>query len=148
MSLRHRTRLASCISISLTHFSLVCLIDLADHCKMSKLSVGSVDLEQPKVVLAVVLENEVRSRFGPEFGTFGEPEQARHLARLQEVEHVRPRGWGGPVALDALQGRAVGHRHLQLHILTLVLVEVHLTETEGRTSGDRQTDRRVVRVEQ
>lgn len=47
-----------------------------------KPSVGSVDLEQPKVVLAVVLENEVGGRFGPELSTFGEPEQARHLTRL------------------------------------------------------------------
>lgn len=82
MSLRHRTRLASCISISLTQSSHFCLVDLADHCQNVKPSVGSVDLEQPKVVLAVVLENEVGGRFGPELSTFGEPEQARHLTRL------------------------------------------------------------------
>lgn len=54
---------------------------------------------------------------------------------------MRPRGRGGPIALDALQGRAAGHRHLQLHILTLVLIEVHLTETQRRTKveTDRQT---------
>lgn len=57
-----------------------------------------------------------------------QPQEARHLARLQEVEVVRAGGRGGAVSLDALQllGPLAPRHHVQLHVLGLLLVEEHL----------------------
>lgn len=77
-------------------------------------------------MFAIVLEDEVGGGLGPQLCALAEPQQARHLAGLEEVEHVGAGGRRGAVALDALQGRAARHCHLQLHVLALVLVEVHL----------------------
>lgn len=57
-----------------------------------------------------------------------QPQEARHLARLEEVEVVRAGGRGGAVSLDALQLlRPLAPRHhVQLHVLGLLLVEEHL----------------------
>lgn len=74
------------------------------------------------------VEAEGRARDGLQLSVFLQPQEARDLAGLHEVEGVRPCGGGGPVALHALQllgPRAVGH-HVQLHVLRLLLVEQHL----------------------
>lgn len=57
-----------------------------------------------------------------------QPQEARHLARLQEVEVVRAGRRRGAVSLDALQllGPLAPRHHVQLHVLGLLLVEEHL----------------------
>ncbi len=42
------------------------------------------------------------------------------------MKAVRARRWCGSVPLDALEQRALRNGHLELHVLTLVLVEVYL----------------------
>lgn len=70
-----------------------------------------------------------------------QPQEARHLARLQEVEVVRAGGRGGAVSLDALQLlRPLAPRHhVQLHVLGLLLVEEHLRKR--RTKAVRAPER-------
>lgn len=74
------------------------------------------------------VEPEGGARDGQQLRSSVQPQEARHLARLQEVERVGAGGWGGAVSFDALQllrPLAPGH-HVQLHILRLLLVEQHL----------------------
>lgn len=78
------------------------------------------------------MESEGRACDGLQLRAPVQSQEAGHLARLQEVERVRPGGRGGPVTLHALQllrPQAAGH-HIQLHILRLLLIEQHLEETE------------------
>lgn len=77
------------------------------------------------------MEPEGRARDGLELGALLQPQEARNLARLQEVERVGPGGGRGAVALHALQllrPGAAGHQ-VQLHVLRLLLVEQHLRRT-------------------
>lgn len=61
-----------------------------------------------------------------------QPQEARYLARLQEVEVVRAGRRRGAVSLDALQLlRPLAPRHhVQLDVLGLLLVEEHLRRAE------------------
>ncbi len=84
---------------------------------------------------AHAVESEGRARDGLQLRAFVQPQEAGHLAGLQEVERVRPGGGGRPVTLHALQllrPLADGH-HIQLHILRLLLVEQHLRRQRQRT---------------
>lgn len=95
---------------------------------------SSVDFEDAKNVIGHRVEAEGRARLGLEFCAPLQPQEARHLAGLHEVEGVRPRGGRGPVALHALQllgPGPVGH-HVQLHILRLLFIEQHLRRAERR----------------
>lgn len=48
---------------------------------------------------------------------------------------MRARRWCGSVPLDALEQRALRNGHLELHVLTLVLIEVYLTVQEVDTAA-------------
>lgn len=77
------------------------------------------------------VEPEGRACDRLQLGALLQPQQARHLARLQEVGRVGPGRGSGAVALHALQllrPGAAGHQ-VQLHILRLLLVEEHLRRT-------------------
>lgn len=77
------------------------------------------------------VEPEGRACDGLQLGALLQPQEARHLARLQEVGRVGPGGGSGAVALHALQllrPRTAGHQ-VQLHVLRLLLVEQHLRRT-------------------
>lgn len=97
----------------------------------------SVDFENAEDVrrgrrIAHSVESEGRARDSLQLRAFVQPQEAGHLAGLQEVERVRPGRGGRPVALHALQllrPLAAGH-HIQLHILRLLLIEQHLAEQE------------------
>lgn len=100
-------------------------------------SAALVDLEDAEDVgrgqgVTHRVEPEGRPRDGLELGALLQPQEARHLARLQEVERVGPRGRGGAVALHTLQllrPRTAGH-HIQLNVLRLLLIEQHLRRTQ------------------
>jgi len=104
--------------------------------------VSSVDFKDAEDVrrgggVAQRVESEGRARDGLQLRAFVQPQEAGHLARLQEVERVRPGGGGRPVALHALQllrPLAAGH-HVQLHVLRLLLVEQHLRRRRERERG-------------
>lgn len=62
--------------------------------------------------IAYAVEPEGRARDGLQLRAFVQPQEAGHLAGLQEVERVRPGGGGCPVAfhaLELLRPRAAGH---------------------------------------
>lgn len=95
-----------------------------------------VDFEDAKDVgrgrgVAHRVEPEGRARDGLELGALLQPQEARNLARLQEVERVGPGGGRGAVALHALQllGPGTAGHQVQLHVLRLLLVEQHLRRT-------------------
>lgn len=110
--------------------------------QMKRVSVDPEDAEDVRRGgrTAHAVEPEGRARDGLQLRAFLQPQEAGHLARLQEVERVRPGGRGRPVALYALQllrPRADGH-HVQLHILRLVLVEQHLKKHEEDERGQQR----------
>lgn len=94
---------------------------------------ASVDFKDAEDVrrgrgIAHSVESEGRARDGLQLRAFVQPQEAGHLAGLQEVERVWPGGGGRPVTLHALQllrPLAICH-HIQLHILRLLLIEQHL----------------------
>lgn len=109
-----------CAKTSFFSFTSAALVDLED----------AEDVGRGQGVTHRV-EPEGRARDGLELGALLQPQEARHLARLQEVERVGPCGRGGAVALHALQllrPRSAGH-HIQLNVLRLLLVEQHLRRT-------------------
>lgn len=69
---------------------------------------------------------------GLELRPFVQPQEAGHLAGLQEVEWVGPGRGGGPVSLHALQllRLLADGLHIQLDVLRLLLIEQHLAEQE------------------
>lgn len=85
-----------------------------------------VDSEEAKVMFTRLLKAKGTSSDRFELCAFVKAEEARDLARLEEVKLVRAGGRCGSVPLHALEQRAFRDGHLELHILTLVLVEVHL----------------------
>ena len=84
--------------------------------------------------IAHSVESEGRACHGVQLRAFVQSQESGHLAGLQEVEGVRPCGGSRPVTLHALQllwPLTAGH-NVQLHILRLLLIEQHLTETKRR----------------
>lgn len=74
------------------------------------------------------MQSEGRAGNGLQLRAFVQPQEAGHLAGLQEVERMGSGGGGGAITLHALQPlrpRPAGH-HIQLHILRLLLIEQHL----------------------
>ena len=116
---------------------------------VKKDSRASVDFKDAEDVrrgwrVAQSVESEGRARDGLQLRASVQSQEAGHLARLQEVERVRPGGRGGPVTLHALQllrPQAAGH-HVQLHILRLLLIEQHLKETEKMFISTRLAETR------
>lgn len=101
-------------------FKKNCLVDFKD----------AEDVRRGRGV-AHCVQPEGRACDGLQLRALVQPQEARHLARLQEVERVGPGGRGGAVTLHALQllgPLSVGH-HVQLHVLRLLLIEQHLWRT-------------------
>lgn len=74
------------------------------------------------------VQSEGRAGNGLQLRAFVQPQEAGHLAGLQEVERMGSGGGGGAITLHALQPLRplpAGH-HIQLHILRLLLIEQHL----------------------
>lgn len=87
-----------------------------------------VHLEEAEVMFARVLQGEIASGHSLELGAFLQEQEARNLARLQEVELFKTCGWSGAVSLHALKRGTLRDSHFQLHILTLLLTEMHLKQ--------------------